>query len=356
MQMKKSEKLLELEKSIKTTVSGVSSLEDLESLPEYVEMFVSKELLAVLENLRPRIEEFHDVESRNPLSLGDKILISGQQNSRKGIEPYYRKDFTATHYTSINAIVSILQNVKAGKEDSLRMYDSVHLNDPDEGNYIARELKRRHRWLEKKDVSHAYIVSFVAPEKQMVDNLTLWRTYGKEGEGCSLSLHVPPERLKKVRYGEEMIETVRILEPVLDSLDPLVDAEKVPLCSIRRDIQTKLSEIIWKFLERFLYLYKSKAHEHEKEYRIVLIESEIEDKERIHFEIEEGENTPVQVRHYYADEDLKAQNLLDENSLITLGPSITNPYNMSYYLKTLIREADLSGPEIETSRELYRKS
>ena len=59
------------------------------------------------------------------------------------------------HYTSVAALVSMIQDAsqKAGKakepeleltvgdKKSLRrLYDSVHLNDPDEGNYLTSNM------------------------------------------------------------------------------------------------------------------------------------------------------------------------------------------------------------------------
>lgn len=55
----------------------------------------------------------------------------------------WQEDFVI-HYTSIGTLVSMLQQEGKNKQDvardkqnaSLRLYDSVHFNDPDEGNYF----------------------------------------------------------------------------------------------------------------------------------------------------------------------------------------------------------------------------
>lgn len=347
----KSEKLLKLEKRVHVALGGTIHPEDLGGLLEYIESVLVKELPEVLEELRLSIEKLHEPEPRKPLTFGEKVRLNIHKNSEEKINPYYRKKFTAIHYTSVNALVSMLGNTAAKEQDCLRMYDSVHLNDPDEGNYIAHMLRIGHDWFEKKESSHAYIVSFAAPEKDMVDNLMYWRTYGKNGEGCSLALSVPPDLLKKVLYGRDAHITLTIMRDVLDFLDLVMD--KVPR-RLRKSIGKTLSEIVWKFLEEFRYLYKSAAHDHEKEYRIVLPEEAIEDKDKILFEPQEGDNGPARVRHYYMNRRLAIEKLFDDNSFVTLGPCVNNSYNMSYYLRNLMRKAGVPGSEIVSSMIPYR--
>jgi len=45
-----------------------------------------------------------------------------------------------THYTSIHTLISMLQSASKGEENFLRMYDSAHSNDPDEGNFLTRDF------------------------------------------------------------------------------------------------------------------------------------------------------------------------------------------------------------------------
>ena len=130
------------------------------------------------------------------LQIEDRHKISEAESEQKN---------RVIHYTSICALVSILQDASEGdKQSSLRLYDSVHFNDPDEGNYLSGNLLEKHVWLGKTDVRHAYISSFITPDSEEDvpehDNLVYWRTYGREGAGCSLSLTVPHSRLQKVLY------------------------------------------------------------------------------------------------------------------------------------------------------------
>ncbi len=322
-----------------------------------------EKLKVFVEGGRERFDRDHDL----PLEYVTGIVVPALKDVLEGlclqIEKRHRLDEAENekghfviHYTSIAALVSMLQNAPTS---TLRLYDSIHFNDPDEGNYFVRHLilLKKYDWLNKKNLPHAYITSFIIPdaknEKDMSDNLVFWRTYGKEGEGCSLSLPIPRDQLKKVLYGSDKVKhTAGLLSPVLDSLDPLVQISKHPL---GKDVQEKLAEVVWKSLEGIRYLYKSEAYEYEKECRFVIPESDA-DKDKICFEDQGQNNSPARIRHYYEDDALKTNNILITGSSITLGPCVPYPYNIRYYLESLMRKAGLSGPEIRFSKIPYRKS
>ncbi len=189
----------------------------------------------------------------------------------------------------------------------------------------------------------------------MSDNLVFWLTYGHEGKGCSLSLTVPRSQLQKVLYGPKKVKsTANALRSILDLLGQLV---KIENRSIRGSIQNKLAETVWKSLERIRYLYKSEACEYENECRFVVAESDISEKDNIRFEDQGRNNSPARLRHYYEHETLEIKKLLGTNSSITLGPSVSNYYNIHYYIQTLLDKADLSfNPTIKKSSISFRKS
>ena len=202
--MEKSEEMMaELEAKVKGTQDYFKKSEELGLA--YLDNVVAPALRDVLNDLFVQIEDRHKFES----SEKDRIFV--------------------IHYTSIAALVSMLQDVsekeqerkkqekeaKANKpkvnkpkltpddKKSLwRLYDSVHLNDPEEGNFLIRNLPKKYDWLKKREVSHAYIASFIfSNEKDINDNLVFWHAYGREGGGCSLSLSIPHSCLQKVLYG-----------------------------------------------------------------------------------------------------------------------------------------------------------
>ena len=319
---------------------------------EYVTDHVVPALEGVLKDLCPKIEKRHSID---------------------------RLEEGVIHYTSINTLVSMLQQAAKNKQNaakdeqessnaakdeqesskgeqnaSLRLYDSVQLNDPDEGKYFYRNLNlpKKHTWLGENKESHAYIASFILPDskRDMSNNLIFWPTYGKEGEGCSLKLDIPICRLRKVLYGANHVKnTGKLLLPVLNSLEPLVGIRKQSI----KEVQEKLAEVIWRYLEKIRYLYKSEAYDHEHECRFIVPELDA-NKDKICFEPKEQNNYP-DVRHYYEHEDLKVENILTTDSLIMIGPCVPYPYNTIYYLKSLLNKAGLLGPKIKTSEIPYRK-
>ena len=322
---------------------------------DYVTWALCPALREELDDLYPRIRQRHEVNS-------------GQ---------YF------IHYTSLAALVSMLEETsreeqkreeqkredqkredQKGQEQKpgpplrngvLRLYDSVHLNDPDEGNYLIGSVLKKFRWLRNPEESHAYIASFVMPDakKDMSNKLTFWRNYGDEGEGCSLSLPVPRSRLEKVLYGiPEAQQTAKILSPVLDSLNSLVRTAKGPL---RKAVQGESARVVWSFLDRIRFLYKSSEYEYENECRFVVPGSDIQDKDKIRFQYQDQNNSP-RIRHYYEDDALQINKLLVSGSSITLGPCVRYRKNVCFCLDQLKRNAGLSGTEIKCSTIPYRKS
>lgn len=316
----------------------------------YVTGIVAPKLEDVLKGLCHEIEERHKIESED--------------------EQY----IDVIHYTSISALVSMLQQAAKNKQNaakdeqksskdektaSLRLYDSVHFNDPDEGNYFYHHLNlpKKYDWLGEKKESHAYISSFIHdPKKDMSDELVFWRTYGKEGEGCSLKLSIPRGQLRKVLYGAaEVQKTGKRLRSVLDSLSPLVSVSKSSLKEKIQKVREKLAETVWESLARILYLYKSEAYAYERECRFVIPKSDI-DEEKVYFEYKEQNNSTPRIRHYYEDEALAIEEILPSGSLITLGPCVPYRHDVCHCIEVLKRKADLHGPKIKISTITYRKS
>lgn len=329
--------------------------------PEYLEKNLELGMRYVTDRVVPVLKDVvkdlcHEIEERHKLD-----------------EPGGNENFVI-HYTSIGTLVSMLQQAAKNKQNaakdeqksskdekttSLRLYDSVHFNDPDEGNYFYRHLNlpKKYDWLGGKKESHAYIASFIISDTEgdMNDNLVFWRTYGKEGEGCSLRLRIPSGRLRRVLYGAvEVQKTGKRLCSVLDSLSPLVTVSKSSLKEKIQKVREKLAETVWESLARILYLYKSEAYAYECECRFVTHKSDIEE-EKICFEYKEQNNSTPRIRHYYEDEDLAIKNILPSDSSITIGPCVPYRSDVINCLEILKRRAKIYGPEIKTSKISYRK-
>ena len=225
------------------------------------------------------------------------------------------------------------------------------------GNYLVDALSSdvEHRWLAYgSTASHAYITSFVYDESEedRSDDLIFWRTYGKEGTGCSLTANVPEELLRRVLYGPDAVENTKTaLLPILNAVTPLARA--------RENFAKAIAETIW---EGVSYLYKDEAYHHEKEYRAVIpAESANGEKDRIRFEPYEASGLPMRVRHYRETGGLALRKILTSRSKLVLGPCVDDRYSVRLYLEDLRRQARRLGPDllnfrIEESRISYRNS
>ena len=264
----------------------------------------------------------------------------------------------ATHYTSLAAATSMLRGLAYGQGSTLRLYDSSHCNDPDEGDHLVRELSsnNQHRWLEQgSGVGHAYMTSFVSDEDEqdMSDDLVFWRTYGKDGKGCSLTVDVPSRLLREVLYEPADVDVIRKpLLPVLGAVTPLAQADE--------QCAKAISETIWKHLADVRYLYKDLAYHHEREYRVVRVGTEPDIRSGgARFEPHEESGSLVEVRHYCELPDLDLRKLLLSNSRMVLGPSVRDRYSVRLYFENLKRQARAIVPglhdfPIQESQIRYR--
>lgn len=332
----------------KSVTDGLHLHTDKEQLYRYVTRVVTSNLEDVLRALRTQIEQPHALSE----------LEVGHPN-------------VAIHYTTIPALASMLQNATdAIGQSSLRLYDSNNFNDPDEGNFFNRNLGPKSpaaaALIDSEYSPHAYIASFIIPhsknrntdtdsQRDMSNNLVFWRTYGDEGMGCSLTLVIPRNKLRKVLYGRDAVSrTSRLLMPVLDSLyDCLKPIFALPSTSyIREHLQSTISGHI----DRVRYLYKSNAYDYERECRIVVPEVDA-DKDLIRFQYDDDNGRRVRLKHYYEVEALDVKNIFLTGSIIRFGPRVARADNLRYYFQSLLRKIDRSyGPKFKTSKIPYQVS
>ena len=243
------------------------------------------------------------------------------------------------------------------KRKSLRLYDSAHLNDPDEGNFLIRSLdpEGKYNWISEGSIAHAYVTSFIIPkkDKDMRDNLVFWRAYGSEGEGCSLTVHVPPQHLRRVVYDPvEVQDTVQKLLPTLQTIEPIV-AVKQPF---EHQIKRELSDAFRESLGQVQYLYKSQAYEYEEECRFVITRSEVSENQ-IYFDYRHQDGS-AHLRHYCEHEDLDLERMAVSGSAITLGPRVFRSDDVRRSLEVLRSRAGLENRlQVRPSRiPFYRKT
>ena len=265
------------------------------------------------------------------------------------------------HYTSLGRLFKMLGEDIDIDKSYLKLYDTVHLNDPDEGNYLMRQLAERgnHTWLglgseqvsDAYEREAAYLTSLILGRdtEHIEDNLVFWRTYGNEGKGCSIKFPIKVIHLKKVLYGEGVKETIAHLVPILDVLSPMCSSDNQASATV----VSKIVEELYGSLKRILYLYKSSAYQYENEARIVSLESETAD-DKIHFDYQEGNVGRPRIRHYVEFESASLKTLLSSKSIITIGPTVPHRENVLKYLEKIKRKIDLPGPQIKVSEIAYR--
>ena len=263
------------------------------------------------------------------------------------------------HYTKISVLKSILDRLAADDQVSLRAYDSVHLNDPSEGRYLLDILPKKEGWFdqfteEKHAYNHAYIASFIMDDRgTMNDNLAFWRSYGNEGEGCSLFSpgNVQRSNFWKVLYGEDSANAAAsTISKIVDQLISLAGSASE---RSRESIEERLIGTVWRVLNRVRYLYKSDAYDYERECRYVPYVGDVE--KDVQFEyIDQGDHSP-RIRHYIEPDDLDVRDrLLVTDSQIMLGPTVSHGDNARYYFAQAVKRAGLVTT-VFVSRLPYRR-
>ena len=266
------------------------------------------------------------------------------------------------HYTDLHMLVSVLRDRAERKDAFIRMTDSFHLNDPEEGLYLARRIEAtdEHGWFGEKKNLHAYIASFIIPddkkdqEPRDEDDLKYWRSYGDEGRGCSIRFPVNEIPFRRVLYGQQKVtRTLDMLDlsSIWDALQPLATNRNEEVSRIAKDV---LSERIRRNISRILYLYKDDAYKYEQECRMVRSVLEIAEGD-ITFEPIDDLDSPHSIRHYYHDNSLSIDNILVTESLITIGPLVSRPHNVMYYINTLLERAGLTGAKVKPSGIPYQE-
>lgn len=148
------------------------------------------------------------------------------------------------HYTSLNMLLSVLQTEKklsARKStrhnkngECIRMYDSLNLNDPTEGRFLAQDnLGNVGNTQFNHSGAHAYVASFIIPcqNQKDEDSLKYWLAYGDQGKGVSIKFPVDSKNrniFQRVFYGEHKRQSVDksikliSLKDALNRLDKLI--------------------------------------------------------------------------------------------------------------------------------------
>ena len=288
------------------------------------------------------------------------------------------------HYTGADVVFDILDY---GDEQGLRLYDTVHASDPEEGRFLLRHWpdrddERPWMWQEgangdsdgdrglklKEQVEqgvypgHAYVLSFVPSGRDKINNdrIVFWREYGRQGAGCSLS--IPKDKLfdaekcpllpYRVRYGPEDVEklaerlTECLFEPIEKGLRDVSGPEKTLFEEAQRKVREEL--------QLFRYLYKDSAYEHEQEYRLMILKPRSETDSEPTYERRTNTRGETIFRHYMTHASLYRNQIFGRKSQVVLGPTVAHAENVEKTIDALLSEKGISGTKITSSGIRYR--
>lgn len=246
------------------------------------------------------------------------------------------------------------------RRPSYRLYDSVHFNDPGEGAYLVDELHDSYRWLDEYDTHLAYIASFILPTSpqditEVADDLVFWRTYGREGQGCSVSLTVPWDRLRRVMYDpEDVTRSLQLLQSALGALDSLIEVANTFEAPVIAEVRRYMATVIWEALGEIRYLYKRQSYGYERECRIIVPSSSIEGTNQVRYTYSPAGSVGV-IKHYYEDPTLPLTSLFGSDTIVTVGPAVGNAADVCRAIKALLRQAKLNGT-VKRSTIQYRQA
>ena len=261
------------------------------------------------------------------------------------------EEVKVVHYTSIETIHALLTEPS---KQYLRLYDSVHLTDPQEGRYVFNgiELGQKSKWLESS-VSHAYIISFFPWEdnadEKTYDHLSHWRAYGDNGRGCSMVVSVPRRKLYEVNYCETKYceyaknDDAKKLNKFVTVSDQVWDG----IFNRRKGGGGRYESMLEMFAtalkSRFLHKHRSYRHEHELRALVAATEQSIKTEVR-------GRH----IRHYVENDAFRMDRLLTSECVITVGPAVDHQRDVAQSFRRILTRNGKTGPKVYVSEIPYR--
>ena len=303
-------------------------------------------------------------------------IIAEHVREEHDIKDPSRPYLTLTHYTTLDALFAMLKDPGNAR---LRLYDTVHLNDPREGvataegkaiaSGLARKLQHSSSYATSIDQDHifsrfstAYLLSFVASTSASDDpgdNLIFWRLYGHDGRGCSISFlpFLTPwpdsvrNALRHVCY--DTTGASDYSREILNLLELYGRLDQLPI--LEHPAQHELSQTL-PLLEECLtkrFLMKDPPYEPEHEVRLVRFARPTDQSSPREPCVELARGV---VRHYLECDDLKLQGLVDSRTVLRIGPAVPHPQDAKHALRRLWAKTSLPSIQIEASRIEYRPS
>lgn len=257
------------------------------------------------------------------------------------------------HYTSLDTLFSMLD---PESPDYLRLYDTIHVNDPTEGTFFREQLQstapsifaRLPSIILQPDPGYTYISSFVrAPKLADADKLVYWLAYGRKGYGCSIAVPFPDFSpslpILPVQYGKSAVQ--RAGERLVSFLSQFPTDSSAPV---------NLFSSLFRIFGSIPYFHKPNSYSYESECRLLL--SPLDLQVDPVFELRSSSEGSPSVRHYIRYPGLQLSGIFFTGTVITLGPSISSRENVQRAICSLLHHHRLSGPTVVYSKIPYRAS
>ena len=283
----------------------------------------------------------HDELSSKAKDIAARALLlleswTGSDGHQLSVEEL--KTINLAHYTSLDAIVSMLQTPEGG----LRLSDTSTMNDFDEGratldgriinDYLENDFGKE-SWLWKR-YSAAHVACFVGiphtDERMAHDDLLFWRLYGNDCRGVSIS--IPPHR-SEVLVKSSIVN--RVIYTDADKQSVKIDSSFVSLLkdldNLRQRARTaglwhKINPTVLPSCDGLLkqrFLRKGSHYDMEREYRAVAFLSE-DDTEDSHYPVRGRHVQYGLVRRYVQIPELSCESIFTTDSRINIGSNVSN--------------------------------
>jgi tetratricopeptide (TPR) repeat protein len=283
---------------------------------------------------------------------------------------------TVVHYTKV-----FVADIYVSQPNTKMQYsNAIYMNDPMEGQIFFDYLKgnskdnpieEAYRNGERRTETSVYLGSFMPIDERddTVDQLVMWRTYGKdekgiEAAGCSVVLdtdffrtktasHEKPdsnpgmvsEDLLSVIYIKKNKDGLEINEKLKKKVTTLLDNLKEQLNLLltlgkrheesNQDFFREIENSIFTNLSKISYLFKSADYEFENEVRVINYIDREKHHDSVKFRtIENGPSNAPKKRFYIESK----HDILPFIQKIYLGPKVENYHQWSLYFDYEIRQ------------------
>ena len=316
----------------------------------------------------------HQVKAVLPHAGDPRQLVSFADTLRGQLDDFILYDDhlppqqQLVHYTSWTKALEILEDPNG---PTLRMYNYEQTNDPQEGQLWRgawRNIEEGAAWLDDylpeyestllssgRSTGSTYGCSFSSDVGGVEDNLTFWRLYGNDGNGCSFKVTGQLGKVYRVRYLDDRGANVQADDESIDGqiatwLEELmangkVIVERAASCGLP-DVAMKVATAIRRLLGGYHHLSKSRYFEDEREWRMVKIAPAQGD---VRYETDAR---GVVRRHV---DGLSLKDVLVTASSITIGPRVPNGGAARAYVEHLIRKKEIHVADVKLSKQIYRR-